>query len=748
MLISFSSLSLSYNFLKQGESLSENSLQKKQFSKIPVLGGMPIKSAESSTNIDNVDVSSVEQSVAVAPIKVHRSAPPLPKTQDNEEVVQIHEAYVPQKIINEQNPKKLLRSAPPIPSPTPPVNENINDAREPFVRRDFPKPVPLQRRSLELPADYDYESENAITDPMTDPLPTKGSKSYDSDRSSVYSNSSNSYRKSVSFDLGNNEYKPVYEVDKQAVKSKFNIEDRLNKERDNYYSPRTPDDHYNNNFKYEPVLSTGKSHYSNQDPTKVYVREGSVEKVRGILRSPSPKIETREQITSVVKSRREKVAYDEEEIDQENPFREEVLANAQDNANGNKLRRPVSMYDTKQYQPLYGNESLTKSNDNLFEEDTQQKKIPIKIPLYQSTGAINNNSNKQYPSHNRPIVAPKPFTKHADLVRNEGVVLMEQERAKGDYVEYMHNRETNQIIEVFPDNIPLPPPPSNQTKIPIRRNMSVDRPKESPPPPPPMIKSPVPPFDMTKVELVPARFEMRPVPSRPEFIRKSPEADVILVTEDVHRQILLEENDIRNARQTERELEEERTRNQRLYEENLRMRSQIQNSKIPITTYTQSAHTHPSQPPPLPPSVPPPLPPPQVVPIQMTQLPIPQQTGYYQFIPSNAPLQFNYPPQAAFAPYGSVVGSYLVSETQNTNQSIQNAQHHHQNNHELVKTETTFVTNSKQLIYQNGVARPVLDLTNSNLPFETIPIRVMQNNSMPSPEIVPVSPSATSFGKI
>lgn len=692
-------------------------------------------SIELGTDIDdNVNEQIVEEPIVV---KSHRSAPPLPKPQENVEVVQVHEAYVPRNIVNESVAPKIHRSAPPPPTPQPTDNFD-NVPREPFIRRDFAKPIPQQRRSLEIPADYDYESENA----MTDPLPTtKNTKYYDSDRSSVHSNSSSTYRKSVSFDLGNNEYKPVYEVDKQAVQSKFSIEDRLNEERENYYSPRTPDDRYNNNFKYGPVLSSssGKPHFSNQDPTKVYVREGSVERVRGILRSPSPKIETRDQITSIVKSRRDKVACDdtEEDTDQENPFRQEVLAHAQNNFNAHKLRRPVSMYDNKQHELSYGSDSLAKSNDNLLAEEPQ-KKIPIKIPLYQSTGAIN--SNKPYSSHQkRPLVAPKPFTKHADLVKNEGVVLMEQERAKGDYVEYMHDRETNQVIEVFPDNIPLPPPPSSLTKIPIRRNMSVERPKESPPPPPPM-KSPVSPIDMTKVELVPARFEMRPVPSRPEFIRKSPEADIVLVTEDIHRQILLEENDIRNARQTERELEEERARNQRLYEENLRMRSQIQNSKIPIPSATQST-THYTQPPPLPSSIPPP--PPQVVPIHMTQLPIPQQTGYYQFVPSGAPLQFNYPPQAAFAPYGSVVGSYLVSDTQN-HQSIHNIQYQQQ---QIQQNHNHVVTNTKEINYKNGSALPLLDMTNTNLSFETVPIRVMHNNSMQSTEIVPVSPSATSFGK-
>lgn len=577
------------------------------------------------------------------------------------------------------------------------------------------KPIPRKRSSSDLLKDQLVDeqqlksSEKKNFERLRSPSPPPNQiNRHESDRSSVYSNSS--YRKSVSFDLGDSDYKPVYRVDEtQVSKPKYTIEDRISQQRSDYYSQfvDTPSEQ-----------STPRNRIESDGNYFDYKSSLDRQQKRGILRSPSPMIESRDSIITAVKSRREKIADDDDsEIERENPFRDEILSKEpplraappppppivqptgipvrrrndyrsdSDNQDSDvssqvemryRKLRPQSSYEASHQQKFdavrQSIENLSHSNDNLSGGADSMKRIPIKIPVYhKSTGSI----NTRIPM-GRPPVAPKPVVKHAELVRNEALDILRNEMEQGDYVEYKHDKESNQISILKPsrvrseffEDLPLPPPPQQHqtpatpttpltpTSNIIKRLASIERPKDSPPPPPPSA-SRIPMMN-TKIELVPAKYDMLPAPSRPEYIRETtPPSDMVLVSEDMHRKILLEENELRNAIQTQRDIEEERSRNQFIYQ-------QRQPQAYPSQQQYQSVYTNLAQQPPAPQL----YPTTQVLPVQYSQLPVPQQTGYYHMIQQQQqqhqpPLQFNYPPQAAFS-YGPPMGSYLVSDSKYT----------------------------------------------------------------------------------
>lgn len=132
---------------------------------------------------------------------------------------------------------------------------------------------------------------------------------------------------------------------------------------------------------------------------------------------------------------------------------------------------------------------------------------------------------------------------------------MSQQMDDSDFMEFVHDAQTNTIQEIVksqpkesfnPEESPLPPLPKNPPPS-LKRNISVERPKESPPLPPTPTqlksKSPIMP---EIVELLPAKFESFPRKQTPNFVNENSAVNV-LVTEDQHREILLAENEIRNA---------------------------------------------------------------------------------------------------------------------------------------------------------------------------------------------------------
>lgn len=301
--------------------------------------------------------------------------------------------------------------------------------------------------------------------------------------------------------------------------------------------------------------------------------------IKGILRSSSPQ-NALETVATWIRSSQEHLGSScEEPEDHENPFREEVLA---------AQKRPKSMF----YEP-------------------------VEVPAPMKTFASASNLATDRP---KPPLPPKPKPKKANLVRNTGFEVLK--RSDLGYVEFEHDPLTNTIKEVgreFNPDDPLPPlptiPPPRPTvsRIPhLQSQRSVERPKQSPPPPPP--KTPII-VDSEVVEILPPiKKETFPKLERAkEHLENSKEN--VLVTDAIHRQILLQENQLRNAL-----LEDP---NANLVEiDSDPNNNQQQESRIPILQQTR------------------------VLPVHYTQLPTPQQPGYriQDFVPPPSTVSYPFKP--------------------------------------------------------------------------------------------------------
>lgn len=414
-----------------------------------------------------------------------------------------------------------------------------------------------------------------------------GTNTISSDRSN-FSNSS--HRKSVSFDLKKDDYKSVYSIDETKIpKSKYSIEDRLRNE--SYFQENLPH--------------------------------------KGILRSPSP---------NSYPTRYEKSTENiYEEIERENPFRNEVLTKT-------PVKRPENIsYMEKKFRNSTDHlnsyssikksfDDLSRSNENLFSDGV--RKIPIKI------------SNK-----NKPILPPKPL-KHADLLKNEGLYVLKSEMEHGNLIEYEHDFNTNKVNVVTQKNLfnpdrPLPPIPN-----------------------------------CGEIEIVPAKYSI--VPTQ-QFIHENSN-DNILVTEEEHSAMLLQENELRNAFQND---EDElyfphniNSSNHFIYDKNddddddeiHQMNFHETNPFSP--TFGMSTN---NLPPPLPQGPPPTqqshfVPQSQILPVHYSQLPMLQQPSYYQMIPQQQqqhPIQFMHPGQmsVSYVP----MGNFMMNEQMIQNQYFQNS---------------------------------------------------------------------------
>lgn len=438
-----------------------------------------------------------------------------------------------------------------------------------------------------------------------------GTNTISSDRSN-FSNSS--HRKSVSFDLKKDDYKSVYSMDETKLqKSKYSIEDRLRNE----------------------------SYFQQQD----------LPPHKGILRSPSPNsYSTIERTTNRYEKSTENIY---EEIERENPFRNEILTTTPTTPTTKhpflekKFRNSADHLNS--YSAIKKSfDDLSRSNENLFSDGV--RKIPIKI------------SNKS-----KPILPPKPL-KHADLLKNEGLYVLKSEMDKGNFIEYEHDFNTNVVKKIiFNPDRPLPPIPSNNNQI----------------------------------EIVPAKFSI--VPTQ-QFIHENSN-DNILVTEEEHSAMLLHENELRNAFQND---EDElyfphniNSSNQFIYNQNddedddeiHQMNFHETNPFSP--TFGMSTNKPPDfnlPPPPLPQGPPPPLqtqshfiPQSQILPVHYSQLPMLQQPSYYQMIPQQQqqqqqqthPIQFMHPGQmsVSYVPMANYMMNEQMIQNQyftNTNSQIDN----------------------------------------------------------------------------
>lgn len=348
------------------------------------------------------------------------------------------------------------------------------------------------------------------------------------------------HRKSVSFDLSDNEYIPVLSNEPEPSDNVGELflrqfsEESAHEDNDGYEIP----------FKYP-----------------LGPRTRQPKQVKSILRSPSPNSSaksvtttlssldrplrtTRIETTNIPSVTAVIVHTTNDEIERENPFRKEFLERR---PNENiyeeldfevqttqkpsqpsefqpfKKQRPKSAYtadDTREYTELLS--KACQSNENLSGEIVESKLL-VSQPVNKSTGNLVTERPKQ-----KPPLPPKPSTsiksppsvvKHANIMRNEALKAFQEEMLHGDLYEFVHDVETNKIIKIkqqsssipiaklkadentsnerdietrlttFNPSNPLPPIPKSNQNIPpyskvMKRGTSVERPSESPPPPP------------------------------------------------------------------------------------------------------------------------------------------------------------------------------------------------------------------------------------------------------------------------
>lgn len=588
-----------------------------------------------------------------------------------------------------------------------------------------PPPPPHRRRSLEESAqniihvaDFEeietFDSHTAITS-------TSGSQS-DGRSQSPYTTT---HRKSVSFDLSDNEYIPIYspceedfsKIPKSSVKNRVStptprpttheppLTDNL---QDLFLSQLSRTDEEKDADGYEIPIQ-----YSKPKP-----------QVKGILRSPSPspsnlsstsslerpvRINPNQTITAAIIHTPRR---DSEEIERENPFRKEFLGNRQYENIYEEIRyddpphnlrdipgqepresvkhhaisggkvRPQSEYYTSDSTYNEITSKIYRSNENLLEESTTD--ITVQKSVSKSTGSL----AADRPRHRPPLPPKPPNVKHADVLQNEALKIFQSEMERGNFYEFKHDAKTNEIkrlvpeddevfmetqttvktvetkkLEPFNPGSPLPPLPGSQPRN-LRRTCSKERPPESPPPPPVNLAT-LPTFDkLHKVEgaegvlIMPSRMEL--IPQRPDYHHEN-SPDNILVTEQAYREILLQENEIRNIMQQDKESKSRIPVRKAPPPPSAPIPVQIEPNQAPVASEYQGPHQHhhQQQPQKISVSAIPVLsptqifPPTQILPVQYSHLPMPQQPGYYQAFPPPQ-LNLNYPPAPGY--------SYVVSD--------------------------------------------------------------------------------------
>lgn len=663
---------------------------------------------------------------------------------------------------------------------------------------------PYSRRDIE---DVDIKSDISS-------LTSRPSSRNTSTKTDVVSTGTNTstHRKSVSFDLGEFEYTPVYTEsnDDESVFQHSAV---------NAPTETTFDDGYEVPRCSPPALPTIEKSQK-----------------KGILRSSSPMSNTSTLERLSVSSYTRKDLPSEPEIDREiqreNPFRkefftdddrsdeyniyEEIGASRQqkDDSSDSERIKEIKIRTNSYYENVLTNNPTTSKLDNKFvssdnlSSDSEQK-IPIKRPIFKSTGSLFGNK----PANKPPVPPRPPNVKHADVVYNEGLKTIQNEMEHGDLVEYMmHNVETNTITIIktdnnrtqemhtydFNDDLPLPPitspPPQG-----IRRNVSVERPKESPPPPPINLAT-MPSrnrlrssgdIDPSVIEIVPAKYDVFPTPKRVQFVNEN-SLNNILVTEDTYRELMLQENELRNAiSQSHTESKNIPIRQappppppqqqQSQYQQQQQQQTIIMPSNTPtISSPTGSLQRYQQT------MMTPVLshnqifPQSQIVPVQYSHLPVPQQAGIFHTFQSPTS-QINYSYQSPSTMSQSNIGGFMVSDNThvmglqmqqgvtnigqsqqlvpnmghavnfNQNFPLQSGHHHQYVN---VTNPNLINWNNTQLEYYKQTQSVPYSISNSmnttpslfSPTYEISPIRITSptpNNSKSPPN----SPTLQSFGK-
>lgn len=364
-----------------------------------------------------------------------------------------------------------------------------------------------------------------------------------------------------------------------------------------------------------------------------------------------------------------------------------------------KLKPPLPPKPQKQQQPQQHTPSTTTITSSSSSSSALTSSSPAPPPP---------------PPQTAPAAASAPLViKQADLKQNEALKTFQQEMLHGDLYEFVHDAHTNQITKIkqksssipiaiakqssaseqvqaeektkespprlatFNPSNPLPPipispnasksPPPPYAKV-LKRPTSVERPTVSPPPPPVNLKTlptadklqPIKTDDGTRIEIVSRSTDDLRKFHRTEHQENA--AEYSLVTEETYREILLQENELRNAMQ--REVLIESSENVAIAGSRIPVRKApqppspmqkhsktasissdavSQDQSISSSTNTSTAQIFPVT---------------QILPVQYSHLPTPQQPDYFLAFPAAAPPSCN----MVSIPQPGAFSTFMVSE--------------------------------------------------------------------------------------
>lgn len=649
-----------------------------------------------------------------------------------------------------------------------------NDGFEPYSRRDFRIDVKPDKNNDTPSSGYftspnenekfgiKHSNRNVVQSPDT----SSDYEKYEYNRNVVknrdnYSSSpadsqsgrsvSSQHRKSVSFDLDVEEFTPAYSTVEQEARR---AEQHFIDEEDVFYEQQ----HY----------AANQTRFHHQEQPK---------RIKGILRSPSPNV-YHYQANIYNRGTVEKGYVDDdndndnnsEEIEKENPFRKEYLSQEELNQLDNEEPVTVpSMYSDSDQSSDHKYQNIRRSFENLSSSSLshQASKIPIKKPIFKSTGSLAMNRPK-IPPPRPPPPPPKLKVKVADIVQNEALEKLSKEMLQEDFVEFIHDVQTNQIIEVstledFTPDDPLPPLPATSPPpmLSYKRVNSTERPKESPPPPPP----PAPAMTHCQqpkevIEMIPAKFEMFQRQQKPSYVNENSRNN-ILVSEEEHREFLLQENEIRNALMTEYEANNNISSTNPFLDDasSSFSSSSFQSTSNVVSTTMERQHStsysnqylhYQSPQPPI--NI---LPPTQVLPVHYSQLPKPQKSGYYPLMSHQYPINYNtqltgvyqqHPQQQMhqqqqqtqqFVSDHSLRGGYLVSGDGQNNFYVSNHNINNQNNHNEMQQQliirSAYGQHHKQQQQQQEPMSPMQVQMQSSSPHYLTYTTTAQNNQQLAP---------------
>lgn len=598
-------------------------------------------------------------------------------------------------------------------------------------------------------------------------------------QSSDASQSSRTQRKSVSFDLTDNEYIPIFETtaDVHKTSTTDNIGDLFLSQFQHGFDGST-NDGYEVPIKYP---HGGRRRIPSQP-------------VKGILRSPSPNsgillssdrpLRTSREpsielstTTSQVVTKSSDVRISDDEIEHDNPFRAEALKHSYENIYeelrfSDQSSRPVSS-ESDTNDAMSGYARPHKLKPKIQTPDSNAQHVPNTNIKLKSSG-INvevsdeekrnapkpSVSKSDRPKH-KPPIPPKPqitkTIKQAKLMKNEAYDVLQNEMNKGDFYEYRHDPDTNQIIkidqptEVFVDSdsyssssdgkegkqeqqssydekstITQPNPIATSQKI-YRRVCSTDRPNVSPPPPPINIatlpttseSSHYRTDSSSTLEILTqtgSKTEIDSIITKKRESRHENSPDYSLVTESTHREILLHENELRNAMQHEQHQVNESPSN-RLPSRRAPAppSSSIDAAAAVIQSSDKKYEIHHLNPPAPVSQI---FPETKILPVQYSHLPTPQQPGYFHAHP---PTQLNLCCAVSHPTANCVLSQNIIPPPSHY--------HHFHTFHPMTDTTTVFYPNNSHTYQTDNFFNSHDNIRYAQIHRDVIPLNNDNNNN-------------------